>query len=116
MILSTAEKMKAYREEKRYSIKTMSMKSGCSEMLLKMVENGAVTHPKIAEQIKKAYKLNKKDILEIIPENYRPGPNYDPDKYKAPKKVSKYVIIKRSDAESDLFGYLSARARRGAIR
>ncbi len=114
--MSTAEKMRAYREKHRYSIKTMSMKSGCSEMLLKMVENGAVTHPKIAEQIKKAYKLNKKDILEIIPENHRPGPNYNPDKYKVPEKVSKYVIIKSTDAELDLAGYYASRKMRGVAR
>lgn len=114
--MSTAEKMRAYREKHRYSIKTMSMKSGCSEMLLKMVENGAVTHPKIAEQIKRAYRLNKKDILEIIPENHRPGPNYNPDKYKAPEKVSKYVIIKSTDAELDLAGYYASRKMRGAAR
>lgn len=115
--MSTAEKMRAYREKHRYSIKTMSMKSGCSEMLLKMVENGFVTHPKIAEQIKKAYRLNKKDILEIIPENHRPGPNYNPDKYKTPEKVSKYFIIGgKTEAELDLAGYYAQRKMRGATR
>lgn len=79
--MTVQEKMKAYREEHRYTIKKMSQKSGASEVLLRMVEKGNVTHPKIAEMIGKAYELNQEDVYELMPENYRPGEHYNPDKY-----------------------------------
>jgi len=110
--LTVQEKMKAYREKNGYSIEKMSRKSGASEVLLRMLERGNVTHPKIAEQVGKAYKLSKKDIYELMPENYRPGEHYDPDRYVEFVPDSKYSVIgkTRSD-ERDYYGYISDRGR-----
>ena len=110
--MTVQEKMKAYREKNGYSIEKMSRKSGASEVLLRMLERGNVTHPKIAEQVGKAYKLSKEDIYELMPENYRPGENYDPERYVEFVPGSKYSVIgkTRSD-ERDYYGYISDRGR-----
>lgn len=110
--LTVQEKMKTYREQHGYSIKVMSRKSGASEVLLRMLESGNVTHPKIAEQVGRAYKLGKEDIYELIPENYRPGEHYDPDRYVEYVPDSKHAIIgKTSQDERDYYGYIADNGR-----
>lgn len=43
-----------------------------------------VTHPDIAARICNVYGIRKKALkLSLIPLNYRPGPDYNPDRYKA---------------------------------
>lgn len=122
--MTVQEKMKAYREKHGYSIDRMSMKSGASAVLLRMLERGNVTHPKIAEQIGKAYKLSKEDIYQLMPSNYRPGDEYDPDKYVEHVADSRNAIMGRtSQDEADYYGYitdnsraLNRNGRRGIIR
>ena len=122
--MTTREKMKAYRLQHGYSFERMSWRAGTSEVLLRMVENGNVTHPKIAKQIGRAYELDEEDIYELIPENYRPGEHYDPEKYVEFVPDSKYMVIgKTSQDEADYYGYIADNARalnrngrRGVIR
>ena len=76
------EYMIEYRERRRITREAMSKKLRISEKLLAMLEEtDTVTAPSIAERVCKAYKLTEKQYMGMIPENYRPGPNYDPDKY-----------------------------------
>lgn len=110
--MTAREKMKAYREEHGYSISRMSRKSGASAVLLRMIERGNVTHPKIAEQVGKAYKLDKEDIYELMPENYRPGEGYDPDKYKEIVEINNdHVFQKQSYYDADYYGYIADNGR-----
>ena len=110
--LTVQEKMKAYREKNGYSIEKMSRKSGASAVLLRMLERGNVTHPKIAEQVGKAYKLSKEDIYELMPENYRPGEKYEPDKYVEFVPDSRNAIIGRTTQdERDYFGFIADNGR-----
>lgn len=56
-----------------------------SEKLLETLEEDDthVTHPSLAERIADAYHIKRKaHRLSLIPPNYRPGPDYDPDKYR----------------------------------
>ena len=56
-----------------------------SEALIEMLEEDdtSVTGVKIAKRICKAYRIRSEEHkLSLIPENYRPGPNYNPDKHK----------------------------------
>lgn len=110
--MTTREKMKAYRLQHGYSFERMSWRAGTSEVLLRMVENGNVTHPKIAKKIGRAYELDKEDIYELMPENYRPGEHYDPDKYVEFVPDSNHVIFGRtSQDERDYYGYITDNGR-----
>ena len=56
-----------------------------SEKLLEMLEEDDtnVTSPALVERIAEQYHIRKKEQkLGLIPKNYRPGPDYDPDRYK----------------------------------
>ena len=110
--MTVQEKMKTYREKHGYSIENMSRKSGASDVLLRMIERGNVTHPKIAKQIGKAYELNKEDIYELMPENYRPGEKYDPERYVEFVPDSRHVVVGRTPQdESDYYRYIADRGR-----
>ena len=76
--------MIAYRESKNLSIEEMAQKCRISEILLRKLEGDdtSVTHPNIVQRVAKAYKLTKAQRAAMLPPNYRPGPDYDPDKYK----------------------------------
>ena len=65
------------------TLKDAADKAKCSEILLENIEydDTYVTHPNIAKRIAKLYELTREQYLGMIPENYRPGPNYDPDRY-----------------------------------
>lgn len=122
--MTVQEKMKVYREKHGYSIEKMSRKSGASAALLNMLEYGNVTHPKIAEQVGKAYELSKEDIYELMPENYRPGENYEPDKYvRKPPDIRNVIIEKLTKDERDYYAYIAGNekalqknGRRGVIQ
>lgn len=77
------EHIKKWREFNRLDYYMASEKIGISATLLKMVEDGDVTHPKIAEKIQKACGLSDEETKYLMPENRRKGtPEYDPDKFK----------------------------------
>lgn len=73
-----------FREENRIPIDKMAKKLHIGLLLLSMLEDDetCVTHPEIVKRIAKAYKLTKEQKIAMLPENYRPDPNYDPDKYR----------------------------------
>ena len=57
----------------------------CSRNLIDMLESSEkeVTHPDIAERVRKAYELTPEQADGLLPENYRKSsPNYDPNKYR----------------------------------
>lgn len=55
-----------------------------SEKLVTMLEmdDTCVTHPNIVKRIAKVYGLDRKERTQLLPPNHRPGPDYDPDRYK----------------------------------
>lgn len=108
--------MKAYREKNGYSIEKMSRKSGASEVLLRMLERGNVTHPKIAEQVGKAYKLSKEDIYELMPENYRPGDHYDPERcVEHVDRTNDRIFPKQSAYDNEFYRYIGTSSRTSRI-
>lgn len=110
--MTVQEKMEAYRKRHGYSVRDMSWRSGASEVLLRMLEHGHVTHPKIARQVGRAYNLSTDDINELIPPNYRPGENYDPDKYVQHVPDSKYAVVGRiPKEEADYYAYITENGR-----
>lgn len=79
------EYMIRYREQLGLDLQSMAKKCKISKGLLEMLEDydKEVTHPKIAERVGRAYKLNKAQVEELMPEHYRKSsPNYDPEKYR----------------------------------
>lgn len=75
--------MVRYRVEHRMSLYDMHWKCKVSTSTLWHLEEDDqyVTHPNMVERIAKAYELTEEQKIGMLPENYRPGPNYDPDKY-----------------------------------
>lgn len=79
---------RSYMIERRESFsltrEQMAKKLGISSKLLEMLETDdqCVTHPTFVDRISKAYRLTKTQRTAMLPENHRPGPNYDPDRYK----------------------------------
>lgn len=67
---------------KGLTLKAAAKKIGCSHVILSMLEKGDITHPNIAKRVKDFYKLTDEEYYQLIPKNYRPGKDYDPDKYK----------------------------------
>ena len=55
-----------------------------SDKLIEMLEEDdtCVTHPSIVKRIAKVYGMNKEERTQLLPENHRPGPEYNPDRYK----------------------------------
>lgn len=103
--MTAREKMKQFREMFRPSFRELSRRCGVSEVLLKMVENGEVTHPLIVSKIQKFYELTDEEAEELLPENHRPhSPKYDPDKYVAPVDINYAKCIPRTD-EAEKFDY-----------
>ena len=62
-----------YRKDRGIDLATMAAACKCSECLLRIVEADErnVTHPKIADRIRKKYRLTKKQYLQMIPREYR---------------------------------------------
>jgi hypothetical protein len=73
-----------YRKKRLISRHMMAKKLNISIALLTMLEEDdrCVTHPQIVDRIAAAYKLSNKQATMMLPENYRPGPDYNPDRYK----------------------------------
>ena len=91
--MTVREKMKTYREAHGLTIKSMSRLCDVSEGLIASVEEGWVTHPRIAQRIGTAYKLTQNDIYELMPVIHRPNdPRYDPDYYKSPVDMEERVF------------------------
>ena len=74
-----------FREKNGLTTLALARKCKISKTLLEMLEasDQEVTHPKIAERVRKAYKLTNEQYEGLMPEHYRKSsPNYDPNKYK----------------------------------
>lgn len=71
------------RKKTGLSLDEMARYLKISPKLLRLLEEDdcTVTHPKIARRIKETYHLTAAQYLGLIPENYRPGPGYNPGKY-----------------------------------
>ena len=82
------EYMLEYRRVRCISRDMMAKKLKISPKLLEMIEENdkEVTHPEIAKAIAKAYKLTKEQRIGMLPPNHRPGPDYNPDRYKEASK------------------------------
>lgn len=79
------EYMIAYRDRRGWTLQDAAKKCKISRTLLGMLEasDQEVTHPKIAAQVAKVYKLNKAQMESMMPEHYRESsPNFEPDKYR----------------------------------
>ena len=81
--MNTREIMVHMRKQFGLSAKEMALQRyGISEVLLKMIENGAVTHPEIAKKIQNVLGLTDIQTEELLPVHRRPhGGDYDPDRY-----------------------------------
>lgn len=104
--MSVIEDMIAWRKKSGLTLKMISMRSGVSETLLAMVENGGTTHPDIARQIVKAYEFPEECAYELMPKIHRPGDeNYDPDAYKRMERVDygKFVIPPKQADVTDIY-------------
>lgn len=74
----------------------MARKLEISPLLLDWLEQDdkTVTHPKIVERIAKAYGLTEEQCVGMLPENYRPEPGYDPNRYALPEEVlSNFTVM-----------------------
>lgn len=80
--MSAREKMKQWRENRKTDFYGISKICGVSAGLLRMVEEGAVTHPDIVLIIQKQYGLTDEEAEELLPRNRRPHDSeYEPDKF-----------------------------------
>ena len=81
--MKTREIMIHTRKMMGLSAKKMAMQQyGISEVLLKMIEAGEVTHPEIAKKIQRTLNLTDLQTEELVPLHRRPhGGDYDPDRY-----------------------------------
>lgn len=85
-----------YRESHKINPAAMAKQLKISPLLLDWLEQDdkTVTHPKIVERIAKAYGLTEEQRVNMLPENYRPGPGYDPDRYALPEEVlSNFTVM-----------------------
>lgn len=75
-----------YRAKRGIPRDKMAKKLHISETLLEMIEENdqEVTHPLIVKSIARAYGLTERQKTMMLPLNHRPGPDYDPDRYKSP--------------------------------
>ena len=80
------EYMIEFRAKHGISREAMAKKLKISVKLLSMIEDNdqEVTHRDIVKRISAAYKLTREQRIMMLPPNYRPGPDYDPDRYKFP--------------------------------
>lgn len=84
--MNPREYMIEFRQQRGISREAMAKKLKISVKLLTMIEENdqEVTHRDIVKRIASAYKLTKQQRIMMLPLNYRPGPDYDPDRYKFP--------------------------------
>lgn len=105
--MKAVERMKKWREENGITLKQMSTRSGISESLLSLIEEGGVTHPDIAKIFVSAYGFPEECVEEIIPKNYRKSDEeYDPNRYRRTENVdgkNKFVIVNKIPKEIDIY-------------
>lgn len=93
-----------FREERQIDIQSMAKKCKISRALLELLEESDqdVTHPKIAERIGRAYKLNKKQVEGLMPEHYRKSsPNYNPNLYRRDEvEYSQFAVMPRYEGKN----------------
>lgn len=99
-------KIRKVREAFQTDKQTIANMVGVSVMLMDILEEGGVTHPKLAKKIGKIYKMSNYEIEAMMPVNYRKhGKQYDPDRYKDPVDIygmnSDYFGRERYKDESD---------------
>ena len=83
--MNPREYMIRRREALGLTVDQMAKKCEISPGLLRMLEDDdqCVTGQKIVERIAKQYtNLTRDQKIGMIPPNYRPGPDYDPDRYR----------------------------------
>ena len=96
--LNTREKMIQCRKDRHVSIPDMAQRCRISSYLLQLLEDGAVTTPKLVPQIAEAYNLSELEAEELMPEHMRPhGDDYDPDRYVVNMPVSCRVMERLPD-------------------
>lgn len=93
------EYMIQFRKERGIDLLSMARKCKISRGLLELLETSDqdVTHPKIAERVRKAYKLTNEQYEGLMPEHYRKSsPNYNPTLYKNEElDYADFAVIKR---------------------
>lgn len=81
-------KIQKVRETLQADKQTIANLIGVSVMLMDILEEGGVTHPKLARKIGKIYGMTGAEIESMMPVNYRKhGKQYDPDRYKDPVDI-----------------------------
>lgn len=77
------EYMISYRMQHNLSVTEMARRCEISTGLLTNLEESDkyVTHPKIVERVAVAYRLTRQQAEQMLPLNYRPGPDYDPGRF-----------------------------------
>lgn len=91
--MTTREKMIKYRTDYGIDIQTMARQCRISSYLLTILEEGAVTTPKLVPQIAKAYGLTELEAEELMPLHMRPhGGDYEPDRYVESGPLSTKVV------------------------
>lgn len=114
--MTVAEKMIAFRKYRGYSTKEMAQRCEVSEVLIKIVEKGLVTHPKLAERIAKEYELEPEEAQELIPTIHRKDhPDYNPGAFKTEGEnwsMGNGIFFKDTDDNTELRGYLAYKKHR----
>lgn len=83
------EKVKRWRVDHGLTIAQMARQLRISETLLYIVEDGGVTHPRVAERFQKLCGLTDLEAEGLIPVHLRPhGGDYDPERYLAPADIA----------------------------
>ena len=109
--MTTREKMVKFRTDHNLSILDMARRCRISSYLMEILEEGAVTTPKLVPQIAEAYGLDELEAEELMPEHLRPhGDDYEPNRYVLDVPVSSRVINKLPD-----FLWMSLTSRSGHV-
>ena len=96
--MTTREKMIKYRTDYKISIPSMAQQCHISSYLLQLLEDGAVTTPKLVPQIASAYGLSELEAEDLMPEHMRPhGNDYEPDRFVNDHPVSCRVLGRLPD-------------------
>ena len=92
--------MVKWREKRRVTIEVAAKNANVSVYTLRHIEqdDSYVTHPNIAERIAKVYMLTKEQYYGMIPENHRPGKDYDPDRYAESERNFGTFAVKPSES------------------
>ena len=83
--------MVKYRSDNQIDIRTMAERCRISMGLLRMLEEGEVSAPSIAQRVGEAYGLTELETEDLMPLNYRlHGGDYEPDRYVEPDPHTLY--------------------------